>query len=113
MLQVSANNGNSSPEEIVVITWDTSVRYWPRANKTKFLFISCFVDIVSDFARQDHQSKSTDELHKLYSLPSIIRVMTSRRMRWVGYAARMGEKRNAYRILMCEPEGKTTGKTKT
>jgi hypothetical protein len=37
------------------------------------------------------------ELHDLYSLPSIIRLIKSRRMRWAGHVARMGEKRNAYR----------------
>jgi hypothetical protein len=39
-------------------------------------------------------------------VPSIIRMIRSRRMRWAGYVARMGEKRNAYRILMGKPEGK-------
>jgi hypothetical protein len=39
-----------------------------------------------------------EELHNLYSLPSIIRVIKSRRMRWAGHVARMGKKRNAYRI---------------
>jgi hypothetical protein len=38
-----------------------------------------------------------EELHNLYSSPSIIRMMTLRIMRWAGYVARMGEKRNAYR----------------
>jgi hypothetical protein len=47
-----------------------------------------------------------EELHNLYSSPSIIRVIKSRRMRWAGIAARMGEKRNAYRILVGKPEGK-------
>jgi hypothetical protein len=42
----------------------------------------------------------------LYSSPSIIRVIKSRRMRWAGHVARMGEKRNAYRILVGKPEGK-------
>jgi hypothetical protein len=46
-----------------------------------------------------------EELHNLYSSPSIIRVIRSRRMRWAAYVARMG-KRNAYRILMGNPEGK-------
>jgi hypothetical protein len=41
-----------------------------------------------------------EELHKLYSSPSIIRVVKSRRMRWAGHTARMGERRNAYRILV-------------
>jgi hypothetical protein len=47
-----------------------------------------------------------EELHKLYSSPSIIRVIKSRRMRWAGHVARMGEKRNAYRIWEGNPEGK-------
>jgi hypothetical protein len=41
-----------------------------------------------------------EELHNLYSSPSIIRMIQSRRMRWAGHVARMGEKRNAYRILV-------------
>jgi hypothetical protein len=41
-----------------------------------------------------------EELRDLYSLPSIITIMKSRRMRWVGHVARMGEKRNAYRLLV-------------
>jgi hypothetical protein len=47
-----------------------------------------------------------EELHNLYSSPSIIRMMKSRRMKWAGHVARMGEKRNAYRILVGIPEGK-------
>jgi hypothetical protein len=47
-----------------------------------------------------------EELHNLYSFPSIIRMIKSRRMRWAGHVARMGEKRNAYRILVGTPEGK-------
>jgi hypothetical protein len=47
-----------------------------------------------------------EELHNLYSSPSIIRIIKSRRMRWAGHVARMGEKRNAHRILVGKPEGK-------
>jgi hypothetical protein len=47
-----------------------------------------------------------EELHDLYCSPRIIRIMKSRRMRWVGHVARMGEKRNAYRLLVGNPEGK-------
>jgi hypothetical protein len=47
-----------------------------------------------------------EELHSLYSSPSIIRMINSRRMRWTGHVARMGEKRNAYGILVGKPEGK-------
>jgi hypothetical protein len=47
-----------------------------------------------------------EELRDLYSSPSIIRIIKSRRMRWAGHLARMGEKRNAYRLLVGKPEGK-------
>jgi hypothetical protein len=47
-----------------------------------------------------------EELHNLYCLPSIIRIIKSRRMRWAWHVARMGEKRNAYRILVGKSEGK-------
>jgi hypothetical protein len=47
-----------------------------------------------------------EALHDLYSSASIIRIIKSRRMRWAGHVARMGEKRNAYRLLVGKPEGK-------
>jgi hypothetical protein len=47
-----------------------------------------------------------EELRDLYSSPSIIRIINSRRMRWLGHVARMGEKRNAYRVQVGKPEGK-------
>jgi hypothetical protein len=46
-----------------------------------------------------------EELHNLYSSPSLSRIIKSRRMRWPGHVARMEEKRNAYRILAGKPEG--------
>jgi hypothetical protein len=42
----------------------------------------------------------------LYSSPSIIRIIKSRRMKWAVHLARMGEKRNVHRILVGKPEGK-------
>jgi hypothetical protein len=47
-----------------------------------------------------------EELRDLYSSPSIIRIIKSRRMRLAGPVARMGEKRNGCRLLMGKPEGK-------
>jgi hypothetical protein len=47
-----------------------------------------------------------EELHGLYSSPSIIRVIKARRMRWEGHVARMAEVRGAYNILVGKPEGR-------
>jgi hypothetical protein len=47
-----------------------------------------------------------EELHNLYPLSSIIRMIKSRRMRWAGHVAYMGEKGNAHRILVGKSEGK-------
>jgi hypothetical protein len=46
------------------------------------------------------------EFHNLYSSPSIIRIIKSRRMRWAGHVARMGKKRNVYWLLVGKPEGR-------
>jgi hypothetical protein len=46
------------------------------------------------------------ELHNLYTSMNIVSVINSRRMRWVGHVARMGEMRNANRILVGRPEGR-------
>jgi hypothetical protein len=45
-----------------------------------------------------------EELHGLYSTPSIFRVIRARKMRWAGHVARMGEVRGAYNILVGRPE---------
>jgi hypothetical protein len=47
-----------------------------------------------------------EELRDLYSSPSKIRIIKSRRMRRAGNVARMGEKRNVYRLFLGKPEGK-------
>jgi hypothetical protein len=46
-----------------------------------------------------------EEFRDLYSLPSIIRIMKSRSMRWARHVARMGEKKNVYRLLVGKPQG--------
>jgi len=47
-----------------------------------------------------------EELNDLYSSPSIVRVIKSRRMRWAGHVARMGEERGVYTVLLGKPEGR-------
>ena len=53
-----------------------------------------------------------EDLNDLYCSPNIVRVIKSRRMRWAGHVARMGEGRGEYRVLVGKPEGKRlTGET--
>jgi len=47
-----------------------------------------------------------EELNDLYCSPNIVRVSKSRRMRWAGHVARMGERKGVYRVVMGKPEGK-------
>jgi hypothetical protein len=47
-----------------------------------------------------------EELRDLYSLPNIVWVVRSRRMRWAGHVARMGEGRGVHSVLVGKPEGK-------
>ncbi|PNF27819.1 hypothetical protein B7P43_G09203 [Cryptotermes secundus] len=60
-------------------------------------------DTISD---RGWRKLHNEELHNMCSSPSIIRMIKSRRIRWVGHVTQMGEKRDAYRILVGEPEGK-------
>jgi hypothetical protein len=59
-------------------------------------------DAVTGGRRKLHN----EELHNLYSSSSIIRIIKSRRMRWAGHVARIGEGRNVYRLLVGKPERK-------
>jgi len=48
----------------------------------------------------------SEELNNLYFSPNIVRVIKSRRMKWAGHVAHMGERRGVYRVLVGKPEGK-------
>jgi hypothetical protein len=60
----------------------------------------------------DWKKLQNKELHSLYSSPNIFRVIKSRGMRWAGHVARMGDKRNAYKILVGSPEGRGLGRSR-
>ncbi|KAJ4445342.1 hypothetical protein ANN_07147 [Periplaneta americana] len=60
----------------------------------------------SDEVKAEWRKLHNTELHALYSSPDIIRNIKSRRSRWAGHVARMGESRNAYRVLVGRPEEK-------
>ena len=54
----------------------------------------------------DWRKLHNEELNDLYSSPNIVRVIKSKKMRWAGHVARMGEERGVYRVLVGKPEGK-------
>jgi hypothetical protein len=54
----------------------------------------------------DWRKLHNEELHNLYSSPSIIRMIKSKRMRWTRHVARVGKKGDACSILVTKPEGK-------
>jgi hypothetical protein len=61
-----------------------------------------------DEVTEDWRRLHNEEINVLYSSPNIVRVIKSRRMRWAGHVARMGEERGVYRVFVGKPEGKIT-----
>ena len=59
-----------------------------------------------DEVTEEWRRLHNEELNDLYSSPNIVLVIKSRRMRWAGYVARMGEERGVYRVLVGKPEGR-------
>jgi len=59
-----------------------------------------------DKVKGEWRKLHNEELNDLYCSPNIFRVIKSRRMRWEGHVARMGERRSVYRVLVGKPEGK-------
>ncbi|KAJ4448767.1 hypothetical protein ANN_00158 [Periplaneta americana] len=87
-------------------TWTLTLREEHRLrvfeNKVLRKIFGAKKDEVTGEWRKLHNT----ELHALYSSPDIIRNIKFRRLRWAGHVARMGESRNAYRVLVGRPEGK-------
>ena len=59
-----------------------------------------------DEVKEEWRKLHNEELNDLYCSPKCVRVIKSRRMRWAGHVARMGERRGAYRVLVVRSEGK-------
>ena len=57
-----------------------------------------------DEVRGEWRKLHNDKLSDLYSLPNVVRVVKSRRMRWAGHVARMGAGRGLHRVLVGKPE---------
>jgi hypothetical protein len=87
-------------------TWSLTLReehrLWVFKNRVLRRIFGPKRDEVTEGWRKLHN----EELRDLYSSPSITRIIKSRRMGWTGNVARLGEKRDAYRLLVGKPEGK-------
>jgi hypothetical protein len=83
-------------------TWSLTLREEHRL----WVFENRVLRRMRDEVTGEWRKLLNEELHDLYSSPSRIRIMKARMMRWAGHVARMGEKRNEYRLLVGKPEGK-------
>jgi hypothetical protein len=87
-------------------TWSLTLRKEHRLRVFENRVLRKIFGSKRDEVTGEWRKLHNEELRDLYSSPRIIRIIKSRRMRWAGHVARMGEKRNAYRLLVGKPEGK-------
>jgi hypothetical protein len=93
-------------KEVVCETRSLTLKEEPRLRVFENRVLRRIFDPKRDEVTAGWRKLHNEELHNLYSSPSTIRMTKIRRIRWEGHVARMGEKRNAYRILVGKPEGK-------
>ncbi|KAJ4428349.1 hypothetical protein ANN_24368 [Periplaneta americana] len=87
-------------------TWTLTLREEQRLRVFENKMLRKIFGAKRDEVTGEWRKLHNTELHALYSSPDIIRNIKSRRLRWAGHVARMGESRNAYRVLDGRPEGK-------
>jgi hypothetical protein len=87
-------------------TWSLTLREEHRLSVFVNRVLRRIFRLKRDEVMGEWRKLHNKEFHDLYSLPSIIRIIKSRRMRWVEHVTRMEENRNAYRLLVGKPEGK-------
>jgi hypothetical protein len=87
-------------------TWSLTLREEHRLGAFENRLLRRIFGLKRDEVTGELRKLHNEELHDLYSSPSIIRIIKARRMRWMGHVARMGKKKNAYRLLVGKPEGR-------
>jgi hypothetical protein len=87
-------------------TWSPTLREEQRLRVFENRVLRRIFGPKRDEATGEWRRLHNEELNDLYSSPHIIWVIKSRRMKWAGHVARMGEKKGAYRILAGRPEGR-------
>jgi hypothetical protein len=87
-------------------TWSLTLREERRLRVFENRVLKRVFEPKSNEVTGDWRKLYNDELNDLYSLPNIVHVVKSIRMRWAGHVARMGEERGVHRVLVGKPEGK-------
>jgi hypothetical protein len=87
--------------------WSLTLREEHRLRVFENRVLSRIFGPTRDEVTVDWRRLHNRELHNLFSSPVILRQIKSRRMRWAGHVARMGEGRNLYRVLVGNPEGRS------
>jgi hypothetical protein len=87
-------------------TWSLTLREEHRLRMFENRVLSRIFGPKRDEVTGEWRKLHNEELHNLYSSPDIIMQVKSRRMRWAGHVARMGEERKVYKVLVGKPEGK-------
>jgi hypothetical protein len=87
-------------------TWSLTLREERRLKVFKNRVLRIIFGLKRKEVTWEWRKLHNEELNNLYSSPNIVRVIKSRRMRWAGYVARMGQGRGVYRVLVGKPEGR-------
>ena len=87
-------------------TWSLTLREGRKLRVFENMVLRRIFGPRSDEVTGEWRRLDNEELNDLYSSPNIVRLIKSRRMRWAGHVARMGEERGVYRVLVGKPEGK-------
>ena len=87
-------------------TWSLTLREERRLRVFENRVLRRIFGPEGDEVTGEWRKVHNEELNNLYSSPNIVRVIKSRRMRWAGHVARMGEMRGVYRVLVRKHEGK-------
>jgi hypothetical protein len=87
-------------------TWSLTLREERRLRVFENRVSSIVFGPKRDEVTGEWRTLHNEELNDLYPLPNIVRVVKSRRMKWAGHVARMGEDRGVHRVVVGKPEGK-------
>ena len=87
-------------------TWSLTLREERKLRVFENMVLRRMFGPRRDEVTEEWRRLHNEELNDLYSSPNIVWVIESRRMKWAGHVARMGEERRVYRVLVGKPKGK-------